>query len=204
MRLRALPLAVVVAVLAAGCGGERQDEDEPEGEFRIQVTRAAFPAEQQIADSSKLRIEVRNADDQTVPNVAVTVTTQSARAGGTAIAFGEDTGDTRLADSEKPVWIIDRGPEGGDTAYTGTWSLGPMPPGPSKTFEWDLTPVRPGDYTIDYRVSPGLDGKARVVQGERVRGSFDVTISDEPVPARVDGDGDVVRGEEAGDGEPAN
>ena len=194
----------IAAMLVAGCGAERQDEDEPEGEFRIQVTRAAFPSDQRIADSSKLRIEVRNADDETVPNVAVTVTTQSPQAGGAAIAFGEDTGDTRLAESEKPVWIVDRGPEGGDTAYTGTWSLGPMPAGTSKTFEWDLTPVRPGSYKIEYAVSPGLDGKARVVQGERVSGSFDVTISDEPVPARVDGDGDVVRGEEAGDGEPGN
>ena len=197
--------AALVAVLVGGCGGERQDEDEPEGEFRIQVTRAAFPAEQHIADSSKLRIEVRNADDETVPNVAVTVKTKAPGGGGAAVAFGEDTGDTRLADAQKPIWIVDRGPEGGDTAYTGTWSLGPMPPNSSRTFEWNLTPVRPGSYTVAYVVAPGLDGNARAVQGERTRGSFDVTISDEPVPARVDEEGGVVRGEEAGGGdEPPN
>ena len=32
----------------------------------------------------------------------------------------------------------------------------------------------------------------------RTEGAFDVTISDEPVPARVNDEGEVVRGEEAG------
>jgi hypothetical protein len=40
-------------------------------------------------------------------------------------------------------------------------------------------------------------GDVSLAEG-RTEGEFDVTISDEPVPARVDGDGDVVRGEEAG------
>jgi hypothetical protein len=193
--------AVLAAgLLIAGCGAERQDEDEPEGEFRVQVTDAKFPAEQRIAEDSKLLIEVRNADERTVPNVAVTVRTQPLEPGAAPIAFGVQSSDERLADTEKPVWIVNKGPKGGDSSYTSTWALGPLPPGTSKTFEWDVTAVRAGTYTIDYRVSPGLDGKARPVQGERTRGSFDVTISDEPVPARVDDEGNVVRGETASAG----
>src|SRR3954464_13808347 len=107
----------VLAVLVAGCGAARQDQDEPEGQFRIQVTDAAFPTEQQIAGSAKLRIEVRNADERTVPNVAVTDKTRPPHAGATVSAFGTDTGDTRLADPSKPVWIVDEGPKGGDTAF---------------------------------------------------------------------------------------
>ena len=55
-----------------------------------------------------------------------------------------------------------------------------------------------GTYTVNYRVSPGLYGKAVAANGQRTTGSFPVEISDQPVPARVNADGEVVRGE-AGD-----
>ena len=61
-------------------------------------------------------------------------------------------------------------------------------------------PCEAGDYTINYRVAAGLDGKARLAKGGDTSGTFAVTISDEPIPARVDDDGEVVRGEEAGGG----
>jgi hypothetical protein len=70
-----------------------------------------------------------------------------------------------------------------------------MSPGQTKTFRWKLLPVKAGRYTVSYRVSPGLYGKARPARGERVRGSFPVTISNHPVPARVNDKGQVVRGE---------
>jgi hypothetical protein len=73
-----------------------------------------------------------------------------------------------------------------------------MSPGETKTFTWKLTAVKAGTYTVDYRVAPGLAGKARAAGGTHSRGSFRVTISDKPVPAHVGDDGQVVRGEEAG------
>ena len=57
----------------AGCGGERQDENEPEGDFAVEVVDAMFPEKQKLAKTSELVITVRNAGDETVPNVAVTV-----------------------------------------------------------------------------------------------------------------------------------
>ena len=96
--------------------------------------------------------------------------------------------------------MLDREPKGGTSAYTNTWTLGPLKSGESKTFEWKLTAVEPGDYSISYRVAPGLDGKARLAAGSKARGTFAVTIADKPVPARVNGKGEVVRGEEAGAG----
>jgi hypothetical protein len=71
-------------------------------------------------------------------------------------------------------------------------------PGQTIDAEWRLTAVRPGDYTVSYRVAPGLNGKAVAAKGQKPTGSFDVSISDEPVPARVNGNGEVVRGS-AGD-----
>ena len=58
--------------------------------------------------------------------------------------------------------------------------------------------MKAGRYTIGYRVSPGLTGRAQAARG-RTSGSFDVTIIDRPVPARVGDDGKVERGVAASD-----
>jgi hypothetical protein len=190
------PVVATLAVLAltAGCGGSRQDADEPEGDFTLSVLQASFPARQSMADESTMRLRVRNTDDKELPNVAVTIETEPSTEGAAPIAFGEASDDARLADPSRPVWIVDKAPEGGETAYTNTWAFGPMSPGQTRDFAWRLTAVRPGTYTIRYSVSPGLNGKARVANGQTNAGTLRVTISDEPVPARVNGKGEVVRG----------
>jgi hypothetical protein len=193
MRVAWVALALVGLALA-GCGGERQDADEPDGEFTLEVLEASFPARQTTAQRSILRLSVRNTDDRDLPNLAVTIATEGSGSGDPAGAFAVASDDPRLADSSRPVWIVDRGPEGGDTAATNTWALGPMFPGETRDVEWRLTAVRPGTYTVNYSVSPGLQGKAVPAGGQRTTGSFEVVISDEPVPARVNAEGEVVRG----------
>jgi hypothetical protein len=195
MRLRGAAAVALVILAVAGCGGERQDENEPEGEFTLQVVDASFPARQSIAQRSTMRLSVRNTDDRELPNLAVTVETEPVSGRAVGAAFAQAVDDPRLADPNRPVWILDRGPEGGDSAYTNTWAVGPVFPGQTRELEWQVTAVRPGNYTVSYRVSPGLDGRAVPADGQRTNGSFRVTISDEPVPARVNDRGDVVRGE---------
>ena len=191
-------IAALVAV--SGCGGESQDANEAEGSYKLEVADASFPAEQGIAEQTTMRIKVRNPEQKTVPIVAVTVETQNAGAKEGLTAFGEKGTDSRLADPNRPIWILDREPIGGTSAYANTWTLGPLEGGETKTFEWKLTAVEPGDYSLAYRVAPGLDGKAELADGSKSRGTFDVTVKDEPVPARVNSKGEVVRGEEAGAG----
>jgi hypothetical protein len=187
-------LVVACAAAAAGCGGgERQDADEPRGDFKVEVAGASFPRRQSIADRSTLRVRVRNADTKTAPNVAVTIKTRAARPGGAPSAFGQSADDARFADDERPVWILDRGPEGGDTSYTNTWASGPLRPGQTKTFEWSLTAVEPGAYTLDYEVSPGLDGRAKLASGAKSSGSLKVRVDGKPAEARVGDDGEVLR-----------
>jgi hypothetical protein len=187
-------VASAVACLAlAGCGGDRQDADEPEGEFALEVVEATFPARQSTAQHATMRIAVRNIDDRNLPNLAVTIDTEAAGGGDPAGAFAMSSTDPRLADPERPVWIVDRGPSGGDNAASNTWAVGPVFPGQTREIEWRLTAVRPGDYTVNYAVSPGLHGKAVPANGQDTTGSFRVHISDEPVPARVNGKGEVVR-----------
>jgi hypothetical protein len=178
----------------AGCGGggERQDADEPAGDFRLEVVSADFPAEQAIAERSSLKIAVRNTDSKPVPNLAVTIQTQPEQAGGAPGAFAQNRDDSSLADPSRPVWILDRGPVGGDTAYTNTWAFGELGPGQTKTIEWRVTAVKAGDFTVGYSVAPGLDGKAKLAGGTEAKGTFLVSVDDEPPQARIADDGETV------------
>jgi hypothetical protein len=78
MRVRlgvGLVVALCVAGLSACGGGERQDEDEAEGEFPVEITAAEFPAKQRLAQASELVLSVENTGDETIPNLAVTIFT---------------------------------------------------------------------------------------------------------------------------------
>jgi len=190
----AIPLLCALAV--AGCGGERQDAGAPSGQFDLDVTAASFPAEQRMAQASTLKLEVENTGDRAVPDLAVTVETESGEVGQAPVAFAQSTDDPTLAASARPIWVVDEGPPGGDSAYANTWAVGPLGEGQSRTVEWKLTAAKAGRYKVNWRLSPALEGDVSLGDG-RTDGSFDVTISDEPVPARVGADGEVVR-EEAG------
>jgi hypothetical protein len=187
--------ALLCGLAFAACGEERQDADAPSGRFDLDVTTASFPAEQRIAQASTLRLDVENTGDRAIPNLAVTVETAPGEDGQAPVAFGQSTDDPTLAASARPVWIVDEGPTGGDSAYTNTWAVGPLGEGQSRTVEWRLTAAKAGRYTVGWRVAPALEGDVSLGDG-RTEGEFDVTIADDPVPARVGEDGEVVRGED--------
>jgi hypothetical protein len=171
MFARAMPRRVLllVAVLAvAGCGGQRQDADEPSGEFGLEVVSARFPSAQTLSQSALMVMRVRNTGDREVPNLAITVTTDASSRGDSVTAFGQNLADTTLASRARPVWIVDRDPSGGQSAYTNTWSFGPIPAGGSKVVRWRVPAVRAGHYVVRYRVAPGLNGKARSAAGSKV------------------------------------
>ena len=138
--------------------------------------------------------------ERTVPNVAVTVETKGAKAGDGVTAFGQKSDDSRLADPSGRSGSSTRSPTAATPPTPTPGRSARSRRGQTKTFEWKLTAVEPGSYTLDYRVSPGLDGKAKLASGGTTRGSFTVRVDDKPVPARVNSKGEVVRGEEAGAG----
>ena len=106
-RLAVGALAALLAAGAAACGGgERQDADEPEGEFPVEIVAAEFPAGQRLAETSDLVLTVRNSGEETIPDLAVTVFTDADTgeeiSADEAAAVGEDTGQTATdADGEK-------------------------------------------------------------------------------------------------------
>jgi hypothetical protein len=192
-------LTLALLLVLAGCGGEeRQDADEPEGEFAVEVTRASFPERQRLAQRSDLEITVRNPGDRTIPNVGVTVNGFSYRADGADLS---DPERPRFAVNSVPVEIggfpdvKTATPRGCDTSYVDTWACGPLRPGRELTFRWSVTAVKAGPFKVDWRVAAGLDGKARAVGaggGPAPRGSFTGSISARPPQARVAEDGKTV------------
>ena len=184
----------------AGCGGgERQDENEPSGNFPVEVVKASFPEKQKLAKSSDLVVTLRNAGRETIPNIGVTLRGLDRR-----------SSDPDVADpSGRPVFAVngvrvkiagfpeskEAAPRGCDTAYVNTWACGPLKPNQMKTFRWSVTAVHAGDYKIAWRVAAGLDGKAKAVAqggGPPPSGQFTGTISNAAPNVRVADDGHTI------------
>jgi hypothetical protein len=186
--------AIVAAGFVAGCGGgERQDANEPSGTFKVKVLKASFPPHQRLAHATTMQVVVRNDSGKTIPNVAVTVTSDDDAKGGAG--FTTRSTATDLADPTRQLWIVDKGPRGGDTAYVSTWALGPLAAGRTQTFEWHVTPVVAGTHLLRWHVAAGLNGKAvaRTANGQDAAGTFRVRVASKPAPVKVDPKtGDIV------------
>lgn len=198
--MRATSVAAIVAAgLVAGCGGdERQDANEPSGTFQVDVVKASFPKQQRLANSAVMKVVVRNSGDETIPNVAVTITSDDGAHGGAGFTTRSTAPD--LADPTRQLWIVDQGPRGGDTAYVSTWALGPLAKGDTKTFEWHVTPVVAGSHMLRWHVAAGLNGKAvaRTEDGKDPVGTFPVNVSQKPAEVTVDPKtGDIVAADDA-------
>jgi hypothetical protein len=179
-------LAVMAALLVSACGGSRQDAHEPKGNFKVQIVKASFPGSQKLAKRSTMEIQVKNVDSRTIPDISITVN-----------SFDTRKNDPSLADPTRPVFIVNTGPEGGETANTNTSALGPLAPGQTKVFKWNVTAVQAGHFQIRYEVSAGLYGKARAVDstGQTPKGEFAGTISNAAPNSRVNFDnGKTVEG----------
>src|SRR5512132_2591568 len=68
---------VLVSAGVASCGGARQDANEPEGNFPVQVVSANFPSKQKLAQNTNLTLSVANTGDKTIPDLAITIFTSS-------------------------------------------------------------------------------------------------------------------------------
>lgn len=202
------------ALFAAGCGaGERQDANEPEGDFEVDVLEASFPEEQKLAKDSQLRIEVENTDTETIPNIVVTV-----RGFEYKLRNPEDPSeiDPSVADPRRPVFVLEKSPveflrnrspadqslvdrevnppAGTDTVYVDTYGLGALEPGDTALFRWDVSAVKPGPFEISWEVAAGFDGKAKAVglDGEAPSGTFKGVIDRVAPEARVASDGETI------------
>ncbi len=207
-------IAASLAVAACG-GGARQDANEPNGKFPVQVSTATWQLKQRLAQHTRLTITVRNAGNKVIPNIAVTICNvtcnysphQPPGVGTSVAAFAEYLNMPYLANHSRPVWVVDQppgfcgysclngGPGGAVTAYSNTWALGALAPGHSATFQWGLTAVEPGRHVVAYQIAAGLNGKARAVTstGTVPSGIFPVFVTPEPQKSYVTTSGKVVK-----------
>jgi hypothetical protein len=166
-------LAAVALFLGACGSGDKQDKNEPSGTWKLDVPSASFPGKQRIGESTTLAITVKNVDSREVPNMAVTID-----------GFDQRRDDPSLSDPKRPIWIVNTPPYNAESAYTNTWSIGPVPSGQTRTFKWKVGAVRAGTYSLRYRVAAGLNGKAKAVlaDGSAPKGSFIVQVTRNPKP----------------------
>jgi len=118
-----LILALSAFALAACGGGERQDADEPEGEFPVAIVNAEFPAKQRLAQTSDLLLSVRNDGDEAIPNLAVTINTRR------QADAGEVEVETTITDDED-VTISEEELTEEETTITEEEETGPLANGP--------------------------------------------------------------------------
>lgn len=197
MTSRVLLLGVcgaLASAVAAGCGSSApQDAHEPQGHYTVRVAQASFPAHQSVARPVRLALVVRNTSARTLPNVTVAVT-----------SFDYLSNYPNLANRKRPVWVVDQGPGrtpdppvatvqvdppgSGTTANYNVWALGPLPAGATRSFVWQVTPVKPGLHRVFYRVYAGLNGRAQaqLANGAAPVGSFTVDVAGKPPPTHVD------------------
>ena len=196
-------LAASLLLVACGGGEERQDVDEVERTYPMEVVTSEFPTRQRLAERTQLRIGVRNSGNRPIPDLAVTISLAEEVGRNSLEPFSIRVPDPNLAVPDRPVWILESGfPQlaganesaGATTANAKTFAFGELPPGETLEAVWEVTPVRAGDWRLTYVVDAGLYGKARAEteDGQRPIGSFAVRISDEPPQTRVDGQGNVV------------
>jgi hypothetical protein len=196
--------AAALAMSLAACGGSESDADEPEGKFDVSVTKASFPTEQDLGQTSLMKIAVSNTGDKTLPTAGVTITVAGKEGETSSLPFGIRDPQPGLAQPDRPVWVLEEGyPRaagattkrgGASSASDKTFDFGPLKPGKTVEGIWKLSAVRAGRFTVLYRVDAGLGGKAKAETDTGVApgGSFKVEITDRTPNVEVTDSGEVV------------
>jgi hypothetical protein len=165
-RLGVALIAALCTVGIAACGGgERQDANEAEGEYPVEITSAEFPAGQSLAETQDLILSVSNSGDEQIPNLAVTIFT--AASPDAEVQLDASEADPAQADGEDAEQLADEveqqlqeeldaeaeqeaAEEEGDQAGTET------------ELEDNEIPITDGPFSIDSQ-QPGVERPSRPV-----------------------------------------
>jgi hypothetical protein len=189
----------VLALSACGAKGGRQDLTEPSGTFPVAIVTADFPKRQHIGETLDLRLGVRNAGQQTIPNLAITIFVDP----DADRPFSIRSDQPGLANPNRAVWVLQndypklagsQAQAGATTATKSTFQFGALAPGESREAIWRVSPIIGGAYTLNYRIDAGLQGKAKATtqDGGEATGKFAVTISTDVPQTGVDDKGRVI------------
>jgi hypothetical protein len=128
-------LVALCSVALPGClgcgGGERQDVDEPEGDFPVAIVNAEFPNKQRLAQASDLELSVRNTGDETIPDLAITIFTESNTGITTEPSTSTEGTDTTQTDAVETTESTEETGTGGEElpSAAGSFSVRSQQPG---------------------------------------------------------------------------
>lgn len=195
---------MALALVANGCGSDSPSgAKESSGKYRVKVVAADFPAQQQLGQTSLLRIGVRNPGKRTVPALTISISIAGKEGKASPLPFAVRSPEPGLAQPDRPVWVLSEHypklvgsekPGGAENASVNTFDLGPLRPGATREAVWKLSAVKAGTFTLLYRVDASLGGGARAVtaQNKPVRSSLTAKISAIPPDTVVTDSGEVV------------
>jgi hypothetical protein len=194
---------VAVAALMAACGESSSDANQQAGNYDVRVTEASFPTEQNLGQTSLLRLGVRNTGRKALPALTVTVSIAGKEGQDSSLPFGIRDPQPGLAQPDRPVWVLAQtyprlfgssDPGGASTSNPKTFSFGPLKPGATTKAVWKLSAVKAGHFTLRYEVGAGLSGtaKARTTGGVAPGGSFVTKISAALPDTEVTDSGEVI------------
>jgi hypothetical protein len=203
---------IAAGSLAACGGGSSSDSNEKTGTYRVKVSKAEFPTEQRLGQTSLLRLGIRNDGGKTVPAVTVTISIGGKAGETSSLPFGVHDPQPELAQPDRPVWVLAEGspqiagvdnptvaggvknPGGATTSSPKTFDLGPLKAGKEVEATWKVSAVKAGHYTVLYGVGAGLtkETKAETAGGVKPGGSFVVTIAERSPDTTVNDAGEIV------------
>lgn len=202
--LVAAAAAATLALSLSACGGDSEESNasEPSASYPVVYT-ADFPAGQRLGETSLLRIGVRNAGEERMPALTVSISIAGEDGQGSGLPFGIRDPQPGLAQPDRPVWVLaENYPKladseksaGAETTNEKTFEFGPLKGGEKTVAAWKLTAVRTGSYRLLYEIGAGLGGKAtaKTEGGEPADGSLAVRISEVPPNTVVTDSGEVV------------
>lgn len=198
-------------MLLVACGEESSDSSERAGTYQLEVVDASFPNEQFLGQTSLMKLGVRNAGEEAVPNVVVTISVGGEAGADSSLPFAVHDAQAGLAQADRPVWVLaehyprfagSSDPGGATTSNRKTFALGPLKPGATATAIWKLSAVKVGDWQVLYRVGAGLGSqvKAEAPGGGPPGGSFAAEITSDLPETEVTDDGRVVEIQSRGQG----
>jgi len=194
--------ALALALAACGGGDSEGETTEAAGTYPVRVVEAKFPTRQRLGETNLLRLGVRNAGEEAVPQLTVNFTIAGEEGRDSKLPFGFRDPQPGIAQPDRPVWVLsEKYPRlagsaesaGAETASPGTFDFGRLEPDETVEAVWQLSAVKTGRFDLLYEIGAGLGGeaKAETVGGGDAGGSFVVRVSEVPPETVVGDNGEV-------------
>jgi hypothetical protein len=178
LRTAALLVIGVLALALSACGGgENQAKDAPSGTFKATIVDWKFAEHQPLGTPQDFSVKIRNDDSRAIPQLVLTVS-------GLRMTVHQPG----AASDVRPIWLPKVDQFATVTPYNSplavSYNLGKLEPGATRTYTFNLTPLRRGSHEVGIRIAPALVGSSKIVNasdGKPAEETRTVVIDPTPV-----------------------